>query len=103
MDGTAPAWLEVRTPSRALVLAGLDQGERDAIAIAKEIGAERRIMDDRRGHREARRRGIQTMGTLAVLPSAAAAGLLDLELAIQRLQLTSFFVSPSLLARLLKK
>lgn len=98
-----PAWLEVRTPSRLLELKGLDRGERDAIVIAEDIGAERLIMDDRRGHQEARKRGIQTIGTLALLQLAAAASLLDFELAIQRLQQTSFFITPSLLARLLKK
>jgi predicted nucleic acid-binding protein len=69
-----PRWLEVRTPSKFIELGGLDRGENDAILIAEEIRAERLIMDDRRGHREARKRGIETIGTLALLELAAAAG-----------------------------
>lgn len=97
-----PGWLEVRTPSKFIELVGLDRGENDAILIAEEISAELLIMDDRRGHREARKRSIETIGTLALLELASAAGLLDFDRAIQRLQKTSFFITPSLLARALK-
>lgn len=97
-----PGWLEVRTPSKFIEFAGLDRGENDAILIAEEIRAERLIIDDRPGHREARKRGIETIGTLGLLELASAASLLDFDLAIQRLQKTSFFIAPSLLARALK-
>lgn len=97
-----PNWLVVRTPSKFIELGGLDRGENDAILIAEEICAERLIMDDRRGHREARKRGIETIGTLALLELASAARLLDFDLAIQRLQKTTFFITPALLARALK-
>jgi predicted nucleic acid-binding protein len=97
-----PGWLEVRPPSNFIELIGLDRGENDAILIAEEISAELLIMDDRRRHREARKRSIETIGTLALLELASAAGLLDFDRAIQRLQKTSFFITPGLLARALK-
>jgi predicted nucleic acid-binding protein len=46
----------------------LDQGEREAIAIALGIGAEATVaIDDRRGARRAARTGVPVVGTLAVL------------------------------------
>jgi predicted nucleic acid-binding protein len=100
-----PDWLEVRTPSRIVErpIAHLDRGEYDAILIAEEIHAGRLIIDDRKGRREARKRGIQTIGTLAVLELASAAGLLDLAESIERLQRTTFFVPAALIARFLKR
>jgi|SRR5271154_3045167 predicted nucleic acid-binding protein len=99
-----PSWLEVRTPMNApdASLGKLDPGERDAILLAGELRADQLIVDDRQGRREAEKRGIPVMGTLGVLQEAATLHLLDLQLAAKRLQATSFYLAPEVLARLLK-
>ncbi len=44
-----PAWLEIRVPSMVpdASLAALDPGERDAIVLAEELGADQLVVDDR--------------------------------------------------------
>jgi len=84
------------------LLTDLDAGERDAILLAMELRADQLIVDDREGRREAERRGIPVIGTLGVLREAASLGLLDIREAIQRLQTTSFYVSPEVLIDLFK-
>lgn len=53
-----PAWLEVRSPinSDSTELAHLGSGERDAILLAEELGADQIIIDEALGRREARKR-----------------------------------------------
>jgi hypothetical protein len=57
---------------------------------------------DREGRREAERHGIPVIGTLGVLRDAATLELLDIRVAAERLQATSFYVAPEILAKLLK-
>jgi predicted nucleic acid-binding protein len=99
----APAWLEIRTPISASdpSLAKLDPGERDAIMLATELRADQLIVDDREGRKHAEERRIPVIGTLGVLKEAATLGLLDLRVAVERLQTTSFYVSPEVLKSLL--
>ena len=99
-----PIWLEVRSPVAVpdSSLAKLDAGERDAITLATELHADQLIVDDREGRREAERRGIPVMGTLGVLREAATLKLLDIRVVAERLQATSFYVAPEVLAKLLK-
>jgi len=99
-----PVWLEVRSPSIApdSSLAKLDAGEHDAIVLAAELHADQLIVDEREGRREAERRGIPVIGTLGVLREAALLKLLDIRVAVERLQATSFFVAPEVLTSLLK-
>lgn len=100
-----PAWLNVKTSARTSeqVLEGLGRGEREAILIAEEIAAHRFLVDEKDGRDEARRRGIETIGTLGVLNAAADIGLLNLANALARLQETNFFLTAGLIAQLLKK
>lgn len=101
-----PLWLEVQAPSRApdaaLLQAGLGAGEREAILLAQELGANELIIDELRGRREASRRHLHFTGTLGVLRLAGARGLLDLKTAIAQLRNTNFYIEPNLLDRLLK-
>lgn len=102
--GQMPSWLEVHAPANApdASLAEFDPGERDAILLAGELGADQLIVDDRQGRRAAESRGIPVMGTLGVLREAAAHGLVNLPRAVERLQRTSFYIAPEILARLLR-
>jgi len=102
--GQQPIWLEVHTPVNApdASLAMLDPGERDAIVLAGELRADQLIVDDRQGRHEAEKRGIPVIGTLGVMREAATLGLLDLRIAVKRLEATNFHVAPEVLTRLLK-
>ena len=98
-----PAWLETRSPSRSpdAELAHLDAGERDAILLAEELGADQIIIDESRGRREAKRRQLPFTGTLGVLAAAAEQGLLDLRSAVDRLRQTNFHIAGEILDRLI--
>ena len=93
-----PDWLEVRqvTPPTDPALAGLDAGEREAIALAEAIRADAVIIDERAGRREAERRNLHVIGTLRVLDDGAEAGLVDLPDALQRLQACGFYMDAKL-------
>lgn len=93
----SPPWL---LPKRVSVIdpsLDLDAGETQAIALAEEVGADLLLMDERKGSREARKRGLQTAGTLAILDRADLAGLLDFETALAKLNATNFHLSPVLI------
>jgi len=64
-----PAWLErralARLPDDSLTF--LDMGEREAIALAEEVGADRLIVDETLAREEARRRNLSVIGTLGNL------------------------------------
>jgi predicted nucleic acid-binding protein len=78
-----PPWLGVQAPLQApdasLLHAHLGPGEREAIQLAQELGADELIIDELRGRREAGRRQLHFIGTLGVLRSAADQGLLDFQ------------------------
>jgi predicted nucleic acid-binding protein len=99
-----PRWLEARVPSGLPDpdLARLDAGERDAILLAEELGADQLIIDEIRGRREAKRRMIPFTGTLGVLSAAAESGLLDLRRAVDRLRRTNFHIAQEILDRLIE-
>jgi uncharacterized protein len=99
-----PAWLDVRVtvslPDAGLASFGL--GEREAIQLAEEEHADLILMDERKGRLEAKRRGLTTTGTLGVLLTAGAMGLIDPSVAYRRLIAeTTFRTSASLEAQFL--
>jgi predicted nucleic acid-binding protein len=99
-----PAWLEVRsTPVAANdpLLRALDDGERAALALARALGADFVLMDDRAGVAVARRQGFAVTGTLGVLDLAARHGLTDLDAAFARLKATNFRYRPEIMDALL--
>jgi len=96
-----PAWAEVREPAAPDAALNLDPGERDAITLALELQADLVLLDERRGRREAAKRGLAVTGTLGVLDAAAGRGLVELPEAVARLRQTTFRVPPSLLQELL--
>ncbi len=60
-------------------------------------------MDDMDGRAAARRLGVQTIYTLAILELAAEKGLIDLPAAISKLKQTSFFISQEILDAALER
>lgn len=55
----------------------LDAGEAEAIILAKEMGADALIIDERRGYAIARSQGINAIGTLTILLMAKQRGLIE--------------------------
>lgn len=79
----------------------LDRGERDAILLAESVKADRLIIDDLDGRRQAVNRKLPVIGTLGILAEAARRNLLDLSQALAALQETNFHASPALIKLLL--
>ena len=70
-------WVEVHAVSIAPDLLDiLDVGEAAAITLAEAHGARAVLMDDRAGRRVAQARGLEVIGTLAVLLRAKTANLI---------------------------
>jgi predicted nucleic acid-binding protein len=98
-----PTWLEIQPielPQR-IELGKLDPGERDAILLAEHLQADLVILDDKSARQIAVECGLKIIGLLGIVKDAAKSGLLDLELTFEQLQDAGFWVSPSLLERLL--
>jgi predicted nucleic acid-binding protein len=98
-----PRWLQISTLIFRLdpLLERLDRGEQDAILLAESFKAERLIIDDVEGRREAANRGLPVIGTLGILAEAARRNLLYLPQALAALQATNFHVAPDLIELLL--
>ena len=72
-------WLrvqELKDTSRAALVADLDRGEAEVIALAQEIGADLVIIDERMARQYAKRLGLILTGTLGVLLKAKHSGLI---------------------------
>lgn len=102
-----PAWLSVKVPfqptATAHVSGRLGDGEREAIALAIEIGADAVLMDERAGRRVAEEAGLKVIGTLGLLLEAKRAGhITTIRAELDKLLETSFFLSPQLYDQLLR-
>jgi predicted nucleic acid-binding protein len=95
----SPAWLQISSLvfRRDPLMERLDRGEQDAILLAESLKAERPIIDDLEGRREAAKRGLPVIGTLGILAEAARRNLLDLPQALATLQATNFHIAPGLI------
>ena len=76
--GQVPGWIAVISPTNWEFVQELKkllgEGEAEAIALAKERGAEI-ILDDKRARRVAKEQGLKVVGTLGVLIRARSKGI----------------------------
>jgi predicted nucleic acid-binding protein len=100
-----PSWLAVRSEKLTIdsALSYLDPGESQAIALAANLPEALLLMDDREGTIEARKRGIETLGTLGLLDEAASHGWIDLAEMFHRLDATTFRTPRRLMTLLLEQ
>jgi predicted nucleic acid-binding protein len=94
---TPPAWLEIRPPAAIERIPGLDAGEAAAISLARELRADRVIIDEVSGRKAAAERNLHVIGTIGVLVAAAQRELVDLEQAFEMIKRTDFWVSSKFL------
>jgi predicted nucleic acid-binding protein len=88
-----PRWLKIVKPSTRLPsTATLDDGEADALSLAKELQIKDVLIDERHGRNVAEREGLTPLPTLAVLERAAVAQLVDFPTAVAALQKTTIRV-----------
>ncbi len=104
---TSPNWLNIQpqpiNQASDASINLLDPGERAAILLAQELKANLLLLDDMKARRTAIDRGLSITGILGILDQAATLKLIDLPVAVQSLQATSFWASDSLLQKLLDK
>jgi predicted nucleic acid-binding protein len=86
-----PDWITVQEPVRIDPSLKLGPGESAALALAEELRADWVLLDERKGPREAERRGFRVAGTLAILEEAGARDPLDYERARDRLVIETTF------------
>jgi predicted nucleic acid-binding protein len=91
-----PAWVEVRQADTSLYTPQkrLQEGEREAIALAIELNADALLSDDIGAIKEARRLNIPTVRLFNILESAAENDLLDLPGVIAGIRGTTFRLPP---------
>ena len=101
-------WIETKSVTdQTLVtalLGELDRGEAEAIALAKELQAERLLLDERRGRAVAFRFGLRVTGVLGVLIEAKRKGHLQIVKPVLDALVAEagFWVSPQLYRRVLQ-
>jgi predicted nucleic acid-binding protein len=100
-----PVWLEIHPirPRSPGDLSLLQAGERDAIFLTEDLGADLIVLDDLEARGAAVERGLKITGLLGILDRAASVKLIDLPKAVERLRGTSFHVAPWLLKDLLNR
>jgi predicted nucleic acid-binding protein len=79
----------------------LDDGEREAIALAEELHADEILVDELSARKEAARRHLRFIGTLGILRRASQLDLIDLPSTLDRLQQTTFYAASDLIRSLL--
>ena len=67
---TPPVWITIQDPTHAGP-SKLGRGETAAIALALELQADRLLIDDRDGTKQAVRSGLQVVGTLGILEESS--------------------------------
>jgi len=100
---TPPVWLLMRQPTlpRDPSLRRLHSGEQDALLLMMEHVAPLLLTDDRDAYKAALARHIPVVRTLRLLATAAAQELIDLPTVLTRLDATTFYGPPDVVAAML--
>lgn len=100
------SWIKVVplvNPRQALAYVGLDQGEAEVLALAIEQEARLVVIDEHKGRRYARRLGLPLTGTIGVLLTAKAQGLIPaLAPLMDQLLNEGLFLTPELVEKALE-
>jgi predicted nucleic acid-binding protein len=90
-----PAWLIEQAPTHidSTLPTRLHKGEIEAISLAQELKADLLLVDDWDARKAARERKFKLAGTLAILEEAAVRGFLDIDQAVNKLELTNYYAS----------
>jgi hypothetical protein len=96
-------WLEITPVTQVQPVRGLHKGETEALQLALERKAAAILMDDMDGRAAARRLGLSTIFTVAILELAAEKALIQLPSTMAKLQGTNFFVSQEILDAALQR
>jgi predicted nucleic acid-binding protein len=101
--GVLPAWVELRRAPPNPDLPGyLDDGERDAIALALHLGASTIVLDELPGRRVAMALRLDVVGSLGLLVRAKRAGLIrDVRPIMDAMLSWGLFASDSLYRQIL--
>ncbi|HZV36171.1 MAG TPA: DUF3368 domain-containing protein [Verrucomicrobiae bacterium] len=98
-----PVWVKILSPrSVPEIYRNLDLGERQALALAKELCADLVFLDDKVARRAAVRDGLKVKGTLGIVADAANANLLDFIKTIEELQRTTMHLDQELVAEVIR-
>jgi predicted nucleic acid-binding protein len=99
-----PAWVTVATPvSIPGGFEGLDFGERQVLALAREIHADLVLLDDKVARRVAVRELMNVKGTLGIVADAAKANLLDFVETVGQLQHTSMHLDQDVVDEIIRE
>ena len=98
-----PRWMHFIDSPPTPEMNRIHKGEAAVIALATAMSADLLLMDDRRGVRLAKEKGLRVTGTIGILDLAASRGLVEFSQALAHLEKTSFRRPEALLALLLEK
>lgn len=101
------SWLQIQTVDDRskirLLLADLDTGEAEVIALAQTVNANRVVMDDLDARRFAHRVGLSVVGTMGLLLAARLRGEIpSVKTEIERLQQLGFWTNKALVEAILQ-
>ena len=107
IEQAANIWLKVQEVENRetvqILLADLDLGEAEVIALAKEVNADNVLLDDLDARRFAKRVGLSAIGTVGILLAARLQGKIpSLREEMDRLQAHGFRISKILMEEVLK-
>lgn len=102
------SWIKVQSPKDQLAVGVLtyflDSGEAEAIILAKELSADRLIIDEKAGRKTAKRLDLNIIGTLGFLLLAKEEGLIsNITPCLDKLKQVGFWFSEELKELVLEK